>query len=228
MLLSFSYGCNTSRKDPTYAQAAYRQEQSARISSQVTPVSMDQKTREDLRLDEPNFDINYLEQKQSESYSEWKKRIKEQFLQNRDLYTYFYQEFERLEALRQTHQKELEEIKQINTTLEGRIKGYHESPELAKSDPTFAALSQKIPFTIHLVQPNETLYSISQAYYGTGDKVDDIISWNQGWIRSPQQLLAGLTLVLFFQDRQAERGQTTVNKYIREIQKSLNESLNGE
>ncbi|SCA63681.1 hypothetical protein SCG7086_AZ_00130 [Chlamydiales bacterium SCGC AG-110-P3] len=81
------------------------------------------------------------------------------------------------------------------------------------------------PFVVHLVKPGDTLYSIAMKYYGTSDTVSQIVSWNQGWIRHPNELVAGLGLVLFSRDHRGS-AQQTVDQYLREVDSAqFNEEL---
>jgi len=57
---------------------------------------------------------------------------------------------------------------------------------------TVAGEKQKI----HIVQPGETLYSISRKYYGSADKWDRILEANRPFIKEPSKLAPGTKLII--------------------------------
>lgn len=75
----------------------------------------------------------------------------------------------------------------------------------------------KPEFMVHLVRQGETLYSIANYYYGDGKLARDILLWNQGWIRSPYDLLAGTGLILFPKDARHKK-QQVVDAYLQKLE----------
>lgn len=53
------------------------------------------------------------------------------------------------------------------------------------------------PFKIHLVREGDTLYSIANKYYKSASAIPDIMDWNRGWIRYPNQIQTGIPIVLY-------------------------------
>ncbi|MCH1429347.1 MAG: hypothetical protein GWP59_00585 [Chlamydiales bacterium] len=124
------------------------------------------------------------------------------------------------------------ELRDTERALADKIEGYLAQNEKMKATLDYATSGdlensmeespetfqfyEKPPFLIHLVRPNETLYSISVNYYGSGERVNDIVLWNQGWIEHPRSLKAGLALALFF-DFEKEQGEKVVNQYMQTL-----------
>lgn len=53
------------------------------------------------------------------------------------------------------------------------------------------------PFTLYLVCPGDTLYSLALRYYGSGAFFTSIAEWNADWVQDPNQITAGMALLLF-------------------------------
>ena len=85
-----------------------------------------------------------------------------------------------------------------------------------------AAEPSAVPFTIHFVKKGETLAAIARKYYGSDSFAKEIFLWNQGWIRHPDRLMAGLGIVLFIKGYE-NKDQEVVENYLRELESSVEE-----
>lgn len=92
---------------------------------------------------------------------------------------------------------------------------------LKEIEASATSLPRDPGFMIHLVKKGETLYSIAQHYYGDGEMAREILLWNQGWIRSPYELLAGSGIILFPKDAQHKK-QQVVDTYLRKLEAQEN------
>lgn len=52
------------------------------------------------------------------------------------------------------------------------------------------------PGRIHVVQQNETLYSLAQKYYGNGQQYTRIYYANRNRLRNPTNLIVGMKLII--------------------------------
>jgi LysM repeat protein len=220
--------CQKNPPHNTYSQRAYLNEQSKQeLSTLTTP--MNQPTRNDLRVSLPNYQNDKWERQPYESLEAWAKRLREAVENNNDSFILLQDDYNRTHTEEQHLLQQIEEFKTTNVIIEKRIKEYQNNlNDNTTSSAQSFIVSQKIPFTIHLVAKNETLYSLAKLHYGNPAKVKDIIKWNQNWMRTPQTLMAGLGLVLFYEDTKAEKGQSIVNTYIREVQKDLDTTIENE
>ena len=90
------------------------------------------------------------------------------------------------------------------------------TPEETENPASSTVISaSSAPFTIYMVQHGETLFSIAMKHYGSSDMVKEIMLWNQGWIRSSDELIAGMGLVLFPLDSE-QKNKQIVEQYLQE------------
>ncbi|MDF2576981.1 MAG: hypothetical protein K0S74_465 [Chlamydiales bacterium] len=212
--------CQRSIKNPNYAQKAYLSE---RAAQELPPseVTLNQPTRDDIRMLPHDYRYDAWEKQAYESIDQWSERLQENLELNQDLFIEKQQQYESTRAEELIYLQKIQHMKKLNVEMEQFIS----ARQTASADPTkeqqltgVTITGQRPPFTVHLVTKGETLYSISAKYYGSGDKVKDIMLWNQGWIRSPNNLMAGLALVLFFDDLSVHSSQNILNTYIQTIQ----------
>lgn len=109
---------------------------------------------------------------------------------------------------------QIKEILQRNKEIRSKMEDLESQREEKTEGPRYHLPSA--PFAVHLVRKGDTLYSISQRYFGNGDRINDILFWNQGWIRHPEELLAGIGLVLF-DKRPDDADVQLVDRYLAEI-----------
>lgn len=72
------------------------------------------------------------------------------------------------------------------------------------------------PFHLHLVKEGETLFSITQHYYGSKEAIRKVMQWNQGWIRNPHQVIAGMGLLLFPEEAPV-KNEEIVESYLHQL-----------
>lgn len=133
----------------------------------------------------------------------------------------------RVESQESTAVAKLHHLIQQNESLRGEISDFG-TPEREKAvedgsfahDDTVVRTPYTTPanFKIHMVRSGETLYSLALKYYSRSERTRDLILWNQGWIRSPEELLAGSALILF-PDNAPEKTQQVVDLYIENLER---------
>lgn len=78
-------------------------------------------------------------------------------------------------------------------------------------------------FEFVLIRKNDTLFSIAMREYEDPEMVKEIAIWNQGWIRHPDDVLAGLSLILFPLEAK-ERNPLIVEQYLEKLRSYSQES----
>lgn len=78
-------------------------------------------------------------------------------------------------------------------------------------------------FEFVLIRKNDTLFSIAMKEYEDAEMVKEIALWNQGWIRHPDDVLAGLSLILFPIEAK-ERNPLIVEQYLEKLRSWNQES----
>jgi hypothetical protein len=72
------------------------------------------------------------------------------------------------------------------------------------------------------VRSGDTLFSIANEYYNEPDKIKEIVLWNQAWVRFPEEILAGLALILF-PEESTYKNPKVVENYIQRLRISGND-----
>ncbi len=80
------------------------------------------------------------------------------------------------------------------------------------------------PFSVYLVRKGDTLYSIAQKFYKSSSAIADIMDWNRGWIRYPNQIQAGIPLVLY-SSLSTKKGNVQVFNFIHHLDELREEEL---
>lgn len=144
------------------------------------------------------------ERRGEETVSEWVRRIEESMRENEDLLNLQKQRHALLKEEEAKYRDEIRQIAQRTLYWESQLQEGKTSVVGLKrenrSQKKFLSKGQLAPFTLHLVRKGETLYSIASKYYADSGKVEEIFSWNQGWLENREKVLAGMGLVLFFTD----------------------------
>lgn len=127
----------------------------------------------------------------------------------------------RLESLQDTERRQIGEIQQllqVQQELRETVAEV-ESRRQAQLENEFQVTSeQPVPrFFVHLVRPKDTLFSIAMHYYNDSSMVKEILRWNQRWVRSEYELVAGLALMLFPADA-SDNNPQVVEKFIEEME----------
>lgn len=137
-----------------------------------------------------------------ESIDDWTDRLQRCLCTQRDTITNLEEEYQSLEK----REKELTSSLQ---SLIGQTEGLRKQWETKKSrivatpPPPLPGLQPvaEAPFMVYVVQKGDTLCSIARKYYHDASKWHDILRWNAGWIRHPNELVAGVGLALFPKER---------------------------
>jgi hypothetical protein len=197
-----------------YAQRAYLQQQAENEYALANP-----------RLDEVSFDENLIalrpdmcqdgewERRPYETIEEWRERLQCQLCMNYDAIRTLEAEYQDLETNERQNAMAIRDLV---------LKNEHLRQQSIQAREEFAEANQGLintappPFTVHFVQKEDTLVSIAREYYNDPDRVKDILLWNQGWIRHPDELVAGLGIVLFA-DNVKLTGEQAVYKYMQHL-----------
>lgn len=208
------YDCDDTAYSGSYTKRAYLEQKANRDEAPATRLDEPAEAALVLDLTECDYDASW-ERQPYETVDEWLERIQHCMCLNRDTIRSLEDEYERLQG----------EESQYATRIQGLIKKnerlralHSEASQEQYSNKTFEDLPTDAPppFTVHVVQKGETLFSIAMRYYGSGDMVNKIMLWNQGWIRHPHELYAGLGLVLF-NEASTAAGQKVVEQYIESL-----------
>ena len=216
----FSTACSYYKSPPPEAPQYLRQalqEQEAMQSQAPQAPELDEASTEDLVLNLQ--DRSYPEEWDQQSYesvSEWLLRIREMLELNDSALTAAKVN---LESLTSQEQDLVDKVQGLIRQNEG-IRTHLSNPNRSafgqtNSQPQETSAGTSVPFTIHLVAKDETLFSIAETYYGSGAWAKDIYLWNQGWVRNPNDLMAGVGIVLFLEGSKKE--QKIVDTYLRRL-----------
>lgn len=198
--------------DSNYATRAY-DEQHAKQKMAVTPHSLNQQSKEDLLVDlkAQYFDQDWCQQPY-EGVDEWLARMHEMLALNEDA---LRGERDDLKDLQEKQNECLEKIRYLvnqNETIKRKVA----NPEAVEKQSIDVETETRLPFVIHLVKEGDTLYSIAKQYYRSTAILNQIIQWNQGWIRSKDDILAGLGIVLFSEDT-IDKGPGAIDHYLEQM-----------
>lgn len=211
--------CQSPRAHLTYAEKDYLKNKSKQLYSGQKD-QINQPTREDLRVDTHDYRYDSWERQGYETIEEWTNRLASLLELNRDLYLLNKPKFESLREQELSSLSQIHKLKKLNSSIEKWIEK-HTNAVNDKITVKGINLGQA-PFTVHIVKKGESLCSISRLYYGTHEKAEQIFSWNQSWLRNPNQLLTGTALVLFFDLSKVDRNQSIVNLYMQKVERDIN------
>jgi hypothetical protein len=208
-------GCSYRNEDKAYYTRDQYKKQSLRTSSELsTRIDQIDPSKRTLDLtEEMNKEWQRLPW---ETIDDWIERIQNQLVLNNNLI------LQLRDKLSTVLENEKEVVNRLQVSIAANEKMRHMVDALAPKDE-FAAADQQLGntlppanFRVHLVSRGETLYSIANYYYDDPGMVDEIMLWNQGWLRTPHQLLAGIALVLF-DENAPEKNEQIVEEYINRI-----------
>lgn len=176
-----------------YAVAAYQKQESEKEQHLDGPVN--EATRKDFiveiaegkRLDWEPFPYETIEG--------WFERHLRQVERNANLISDLEVQLVQMES----QQANLGEQIHIFLTENEKLRNQIHQKALEVSEEVFAdkISTPPPPFKIHLVRKGDTLTSIALQYYNDETKIVDIMRWNRGWVRHSEELIAGVSLVLF-------------------------------
>jgi hypothetical protein len=205
-------GCHKAVKRPSgYAERAFLDQQVKRQHHASEP-HYDEVRSSEITL-EDDEDEGILERKAYESVDAWKRRVYDTLEMNKDSLSIAREELETI------NKEEKDVIKRINVLLHynKKLQEAIENPSSGQDSDKFREeVLTSLPFFIHLVEKGETLYSLSHNYYDSGRYAKDIALWNQGWVRHPDDILAGLGVVIF-PNVAKEKDASVVERYIKTL-----------
>ncbi len=209
-------GCQHKTKDPAYYVRAAHEQQSDKRFSRSGPSSVDQRTSDSYLL---NLEEEFREEWQRlpwETVDDWMERIQNQLALNHSLILELRAQQDEVVASERTIVRKMQTVIAQNEQMRDQITELTPVDPIAQAD---LALFRSIPpptFRLHLVRKGDTLYSIARYYYSDPSMIQDIMLWNQGWLRNPHQLLAGMALVIFDEEA-GEKNEQVVEEYLRRI-----------
>lgn len=214
-----------------YAREAYR-EQHIKKNAPFDSPYLDEPTEDDLVLNLEGDPLKDWRRQSYESVEEWLDRLHRELVSNHQRILLLEEKMDSLTTEEEGWLNELHASVVRSEELRRMLEEWEEPETAAEELPATALKEQGVAdtgsrtgserldppeFMIHLVQKGETLYSIAQFYYDDGKKARDILLWNQGWIRSPYELLAGTGIVLFPEDAK-EKKQQVVDAYLHKLE----------
>lgn len=215
VVISLFSSCQHRKKHQDYAQRAYSEQQAERSERLLAP-SQDETDNSDLVLElQPPIEKKEWQRRPYETVDSWLERLRHYLLANEDLINDLCRQKEGVDQEQQKHGGKMKALIDRNEQLRAEI-NYSEVPIIAQTT-TFE--SSPAPFSIHVVRRGETLFSIAMENYGSGESVRDMMLWNQGWIRQPDELVAGVGIVLFPEGSQ-DTNNAVVDQYLDQVSTS--------
>lgn len=214
-----------------YAREAYREQHIKRNAPMDSPY-LDEASPQDLVLNLEEDPLSQWRRQAHETVEQWLDRLHRELRSNHEKMLGLEQELEKLSEEESSWLGELHAAVRRSEELRHMLEEWEEPADEfaanssdgrsndngANNAAQSARKKVEAPgFMIHLVQKGETLYSIAQYYYDDGSRSRDILLWNQGWIRSPYELLAGTGIVLFPDDAK-EKKQQVVDAYLHKLE----------
>jgi len=213
LILGFS-GCQHRKKDDDYVQREYREQRDMRSDRLSTPAQDEQDSSEFVLQIEPPLEKREWQRRPYETIDDWLDRLRHILLANQDIINELRTDSAELDEDQAKHAAKLGALIKRNEQLRAEInKPKDKEPHVMQTVATPAPIA---PFTVHVVKRKETLFSIAMEHYGTGAMVKEIMLWNQGWIRDPDALVAGMGLVLF-PVQAGDTHQKVVDQYLHQV-----------
>ncbi|MBN4066952.1 LysM peptidoglycan-binding domain-containing protein [Simkania negevensis] len=218
-LTFLSTSCQQKKGYPNYAQRQYL-EQQVKGEQPFAPVALNEQGEEDLLLDIPlTLDSDFWKRKPYESIDHWRYRLQTVLVRDKNEIEIGKDRLINLENHQRHLIDEIEATLALNEKLSKELAHYTDKREKAVEEEESVWERHLPPFTIHLVEKGDTLCSIAREYYNQScspdgilpTAVDQIMLWNQGWLRNPDEITAGVGLVLFFDPRHPQSNEEVAN-----------------
>lgn len=199
-----------------YARRAF-QEQAAQKRQAFPKPRLDEVDREDLTVSVNLEQYEELDQQPYENTDQWLARLNEMLVLNQDALILSERGLEQMEILEKELISKIGELQNINHQIMELVESGEGHTEDTQQAIQGLMMRRSIPpFAIHMVEKGDTLFSIATKYYNDPQMVETIMLWNQGWMRNPDELVAGLGLVLFY-DTKTENAQALVDGYLKQV-----------
>ncbi len=180
-----------------YARKAYR-EQRIKEGLDKDNQKMDQLSEKDLLVEITEDPEARWAKLPYETAEEWLERMNATLRAQNDELISMQRALDGTQETERSKVSEIQQLLQVQQDLREAVAAQARAREENKDNEFQDANEKAAPeFFIHLVKPKDTLYSIAMHYYGNKEKVADILRWNQLWVRSEYELIAGLGLILF-------------------------------
>lgn len=154
-----------------------------------------------------------------ESLDRWISRLEKTLEGNQSKLSTLKNAYEALEEEELSFSNQVEKLTEDNNTIRTQLQDV-----ISKNIKNEQTIKLAPPFRVYLVRKGDTLYSIAQKFYKTASAIPDIMNWNRGWIRYPNQIQAGTPLVLF-NTLDEGRGNIKVFNFIRQLDELRKEEL---
>ena len=205
-------GCTPKQKGTNYARRASLEQEAQKRQSPPIP-RLDEAGIQDVLVDTEIYRNNDWDRHQYETVDEWSSRMQRLLEINRDALAFSKKELTDLEKVEMETAAQVSDLVKRNDNL---IRQISKPMDREVRDSEEEKVTLVADFTIDLIRKGETLYSIAMKNYETADMVKDIAIWNQGWIRHPDEVLAGLAVVLFPEEAQ-EKQSAVVDEYLKKL-----------
>lgn len=207
-------GCSQTKDTPSVAAEIVEMEQHRGVQDERR---MDEELRQDLTVALTEPEPGEWAKQDYETVERWLERLQKELTTNQI-------EVDRLKkALDQQTVKERAQIEKVGALVKRneKMRTILSDRQTASQPRQKTFHSQKIPeapFFVHFTKKGDTLVSIAREYYNDEDAAPDILLWNQGWIRTPEELIAGLALVLFPKDAE-EKHPKVVDRFLTNLER---------
>jgi len=213
LAITFS-SCQHNKEQLDYTQQAY-EEQQMDCMEPLSPPPRDEISCEELTLKiESCVEKPEWQRKPYETIDSWLDRIRNILLVNQKRIDELREQKAGLAKEQQQHTGKMNALIERNEQLRQEMS--EAIDENAPPEHTITISTPPAPFTVYVVRKGDTLFSIAMKHYGTGTMVRDILLWNQGWIRDPHELVAGMGIVLFTPEAKDTR-QQIVEQYLHQV-----------
>ena len=213
-MITILTGClpHANRDQHHYVREAYQQQKKEQASiNNSTP--LDEPSQKDYII---NLDQEIMEVWQRypwETVDQWIERIQSLMVMNNETIRRLRHEVSEIKGKEQVIVKGIQETIERNEELRSRLSELAPEEEVAAIEDIPYLHVPEPPFQVHLVKKGETLFSIARHYYQDPSMVHDIVIWNQGWVRNPEQIVAGIALVLFNENAE-QKNEEIVEEFL--------------
>ncbi|MFT4552017.1 MAG: phage host-nuclease inhibitor protein Gam [Chlamydiales bacterium] len=212
MFLFILLGCTPKQKGTNYARRAFLEQEAQKRHTPTIP-RLDEPGIHDILVDVDAYRSEDWERHQYESVDQWSSRMQRLLEINRDALAFSNKELADLEKVEIETAAQVSDLVKRNDSLIRQISKPMDKESRERDDEGAIPTAD---FTIDLIRKGETLYSIAMKNYETAAMVKDIAIWNQGWIRHPDEVLAGLAVVLFPEEAR-EKQSAVVDEYLKKL-----------
>lgn len=212
LFMTFVVACSHPKKPSNYAKRIYL-EQESKKQQKIKPPQLNELGEKDVLLDVSAREEKEWDRRSYESIDEWVTRMQELLSLNKETLDFSREELRDAERLERIVASQVAGFVKRNDELQRLINQPLE--QLAREEMNIEAF---IPadFTLYLIRKGDTLFSLATDYYESAEMVKDITKWNRGWIRHPDEIIAGIALVMFPLEAE-EKKVEIVDEYLKKL-----------